>query len=174
MLSGGNAQPSQRRLQSRCDSINILLLRHLPQACRPSISISIDPAEGIGKDEAAPEELPFGEKDLCSLISNLLDNGIEACAEIGPEEGEKTLRFQIRQSGNYLFLRTENPVAPGKISPERRLTLQTTKADGSLHGYGTKIIQSIAEKYNGAAKFSQTENIFQVDVMLLLRERQAG
>ena len=123
---------------------------------------------------AVPEELPFGEKDLCSLISNLLDNGIEACAEIGPEEGEKTLRFQIRQSGNYLFLRTENPVAPGKISPERRLTLQTTKADGSLHGYGTKIIQSIAEKYNGAAKFSQTENIFQVDVMLLLRERQAG
>ncbi|MGM9538876.1 MAG: GHKL domain-containing protein [Candidatus Onthomonas sp.] len=122
---------------------------------------------------AVPEELPFVEKDLCSLISNLLDNGIEACAEIGPEEGDKTLRFQIRQSGNYLFLRTENPVAPGKISPERRLTLKTTKADRSLHGYGTRIIQSIAEKYNGAVKFSQEENLFLVDVMLLLRERQA-
>lgn len=121
---------------------------------------------------AVPEELPFGEKDLCSLISNLLDNGIEACADLAPEDGEKYLRFQIRQAGNYLFLRTENPVAAGKVSPERRLTLKTTKADSTLHGYGTKIIQCIAEKYNGAAKFSQVEGVFQVDVMLMLGERK--
>lgn len=117
---------------------------------------------------AVSEELPFAEKDLCSLLSNLLDNAIEGCASSEAEGKARKVRFHIRQDTNYLFIHTENPVEQIRVPLEFRLTLKTTKADDGLHGYGTKVIRSIAEKYNGGAKFTVKQKCFQVDVMLLL------
>lgn len=117
---------------------------------------------------AVAEELPFAEKDLCSLLSNLLDNAIEGCAASEAEGKERKVRLHIRQNTNYLFIHTENPIEHKRVPLEFRLTLETTKANDGLHGYGTKIIRSIAEKYNGSTKFTATGDCFQADVMLLL------
>lgn len=117
---------------------------------------------------AVAEELPFAEKDLCSLLSNLLDNAIEGCAASDAEGKERKVKLNIRQDTNYLFIHTDNPVEQKEVPLEFRLTLKTTKTDDGLHGYGTKIIRSIAEKYNGSANFSAKQNRFQADVMLLL------
>lgn len=119
---------------------------------------------------AVAEKLPFEEKDLCSLLSNLLDNAIEGCAASEAVGKARRIRLYIRQDTSYLFIHTDNPIEQKSVPLEFRLTLKTTKADNGLHGYGTKIIRSIAEKYNGSAKFSVKQDRFHADVMLLLEK----
>lgn len=115
-----------------------------------------------------PKKLPFTDDDLCSLLSNLLENAIESAAKSGEEQ--PTVRIQVRPKQEVLLIRVENPV-DASISARRRLSLETTKSDHrEVHGYGTKIIRRIAQKYNGSVKFSLNEGTFIADVMLELPE----
>ncbi|MCD7753379.1 MAG: GHKL domain-containing protein [Clostridiales bacterium] len=114
-----------------------------------------------------PPTLPYEETQLCSLLSNLMDNAIEAAAQSGAES--PTVRVLIRPQQDYLFLRVTNPVRTD-LPPRRVLSLHTTKEDQKLHGYGTKIIRNVAERYQGSVKFDLRDGIFLADVMLYLEE----
>lgn len=117
-----------------------------------------------------PPELPYRETDLCSLLSNLMDNAIEASVHF--DAAPPVVSVNIRPQQDYLFLRVSNPVGEGA---EQRLSLRTTKEDKRFHGYGTKIIRHVAEQYAGSAKFWVQDGRFIVDVMLSLEEeRQDG
>lgn len=116
-----------------------------------------------------PPELPYRETDLCSLLSNLMDNAIEASVRAGVEQ--PVISVSIRPQQDYLFLRVSNPVGEEAVG---WMSLQTTKADKRLHGYGTKIIRRVAEQYEGSAKFGVQDRMFVVDVMLSLEEDQDG
>lgn len=116
---------------------------------------------------SVPETLPFYEPAMFSLLSNLLDNGIEAAAMSGQENPEVLLR--MRQERDYLFIHLENPVDES-VSTHVRLRLQTTKRDREAHGYGTKIIRQIAEMYNGHVQYSYKDGQFHSDVMLSMTE----
>lgn len=114
-----------------------------------------------------PKLLPYRETELCSLLSNLMDNAIEGAAASGAEHPVVTV--SIRPQQDYLFLRVTNPV-DSSISDSRRLTLQTTKENRQVHGYGTKIIRAVAEHYQGSVKFDVRDGRFLADVMLYLEE----
>ena len=111
-----------------------------------------------------PKQLPFRDEDVCSLLSNLLDNAIEAAAR--SDLDQPVVQISILPRQEYLFIRITNPV--DKTMPEkRRLTLKTTKTDHTeMHGFGTQIIRRIAETYNGSVKYSMSGGIFTTDVML--------
>lgn len=47
-----------------------------------------------------------------------------------------------------------------------RRGLRTTKGDDRLHGYGTRIISKIAEKYNGCAEFGLSDRMFVAKLLL--------
>lgn len=113
---------------------------------------------------AVPAQLSYQDADLCSLLSNLLDNALEACAE--SDADPKVITLSIRPQMDYYMIRVENPVDTRKVTPRRRLTLKTTKEMPELHGYGTRIIRRIAENYGGTAKFSIENETFIADVML--------
>ena len=117
-----------------------------------------------------PRQLPFRDEDICSLLSNLLDNAMEAAAQAGMESPEVEISILPRQE--YLFIRVTNPV--DKTLPEkRRMTLETTKTEHTeLHGFGTRIIRRIAEQYNGSVKYSMSGGIFTTDVMLEMPEEE--
>ncbi len=114
-----------------------------------------------------PPTLPYEETQLCSLLSNLMDNAIEAAAQSGAES--PAVKVLIRPQQDYLFLRVTNPVRTDLL-PRRVLSLHTTKGDQKLHGYGTKIIRNVAERYQGSVKFDLRDGIFLADVMLYLEE----
>ncbi len=115
-----------------------------------------------------PRTLPYRDEDVCSLLSNLLDNAMEAAAQSGVENPTVDISMLPRQE--YLFIRVTNPV--NKDLPEkRRMTLETTKASHTeLHGFGTRIIRRIAERYNGSVKYSMADGVFTTDVMLEMPE----
>lgn len=116
-----------------------------------------------------PPEMPYKETELCSLLSNLMENALEAACQSG--QAQPVVSVSIRPQLDYLFIQVTNPVNDS-ISARRRLSLRTTKEDQRTHGYGTKIIRNLAEKYQGSVKFDMKDGLFTVDVMLCLAEEE--
>lgn len=117
----------------------------------------------------APPEMPFRETEFCSLLSNLLENALEAAAQSGEPNPEVVVR--IWPQHDYLFIHVENPVNDS-VSPQLRLSLRSTKGNPKTHGYGTKIIRDLVMKYQGSVRFDMKEGRFTADVMLCLVQKE--
>lgn len=115
-----------------------------------------------------PPVLPFPDEDLCSILANLIDNGIDECVRLGvyfPKVMEQGVDIAINPSGDYLYIEVRNPTDRKHLS-RRYGGLSSTKGDAVLHGYGTRIVNRLAEKYNGSALFEIADGIFTARVML--------
>lgn len=88
------------------------------------------------------EECKIDAADISSLLSNLLDNAVEAAEKCA----EPYVKLDIFEHNIYLVFRLENSIS-GDIRSDT-LHLKTTKEDSALHGCGMEIIREIAEKYN--------------------------
>jgi signal transduction histidine kinase len=132
-----------------------------------NLELSRATAAGVDLDSriAVPAELPYEEIDLASVLMNLLDNAIEACADVDP--GQRSVRLSVVADGGTLMIVVNNPATR---APHKAATggLRTTKRDAELHGYGTGIVRKIAEKYDGVADFSFDSGTFTAKVMLAL------
>ena len=113
---------------------------------------------------AVPDELPFSDMDSFSLLSNLLDNAIEGTEASCDPRG--VVKLSVRPQGGYYIFSTRNPCDPRGVRRNEAGGLLTSKPNGEVHGYGTKVIRDIAKKYDGTARFTVTEDEFCADVML--------
>jgi signal transduction histidine kinase len=123
-------------------------------------------ASGVHLDvvAAVPASLPIREADLCSMLSNLLDNSIEGCLAAGGDQ----IKASLHTEKGYLFITVTNPAPPDLMASNPQLT--TTKHDTAAHGYGIPIIRRLADKYNGCVTFQMDNGFFVADVMLCLEE----
>lgn len=98
--------------------------------------------------------------DLCNLLGNILDNAIEAakCCKNG------YIEVSIRSDENKVLVIVSNTISESVI--KRNNELKSTKKNTQRHGYGVKTIRSIAEKYNGSAKFYEEGELFYCQVMM--------
>lgn len=81
--------------------------------------------------------------DVSSLLSNLLDNAVEAAQKCA----DPYVKLNIFEHNIYSVFRVENRISEDVQSDI--LQLKTIKKDSALHGCGMEIIREIAEKYNG-------------------------
>jgi sensor histidine kinase regulating citrate/malate metabolism len=107
-----------------------------------------------------PEELPFEEADIASLLVNLIDNAAEAALKT--PSPYVTLKIFVEK--NYCFVTVVNPVNTNVMAENPNLS--TTKADAANHGIGLRMVRSITDKYNGYLDFDQKEDTFIVSAML--------
>lgn len=117
-----------------------------------------------------PERLPFKDAELCSLLFNLLNNAIEAC-DAGKFD-RPVITLEMEAKGAYLFITVKNPV-DDSMSVKERLKLESTKRNKKVHGYGTKVVDMIAQKYHGHVKYKITDSVFTADVMLQMEKEAA-
>ena len=82
--------------------------------------------------------------DMVVVLSNVLDNAIEACEKL---EGEKTIHINSILKKKMWVLCTDNPSRDVRIINSKHI--QTTKEEKSIHGFGLQNIEKVAEKYNG-------------------------
>ncbi len=122
-------------------------------------------AKGFSMDcrVIVPPELPFADVQLCSLLTNIIDNAIEACER--NELAGARIDVGINQRGSSLYICVLNPLPEGAV-PELITAERTSKPDTQAHGYGKKIIRSIVREYNGQMVQSADNGRFRVDVML--------
>ncbi len=108
------------------------------------------------------DEIKIDAADLSSLLSNLLDNAIEAA--------QKTtngyVKIEIFKYKAYYEICVENSFM-GKISiVHNDLRLLSTKSNDAMHGLGTQIIEDIARKYNGDSTWNADGEVFKSNVLL--------
>lgn len=111
-----------------------------------------------------PAGLPLSDVELCSVLGNLLDNAVEACAAL-PEE-ERFLRVYIGGLKGQFYLSVQN--AAGEVRKERGVYLTTKENGGNGHGYGLLRIDRIARKYGGYVNRQNEEGIFATELMIPL------
>ncbi len=102
------------------------------------------------------------DSDLCRLLSNMLENAVVACMKCKSEHKCINLKIGFDEY-NYTF-NLKNTIDISVL--DKNPTLKTTKSDNKSHGFGTKIIRDIAEKYNGQCDFYEEKNYFCCNVTL--------
>ncbi len=107
-------------------------------------------------------EIKIDYADISSVISNLIDNAIEAT--------EKTdnpyILLKIITHGSYVDIFVKNTYDGIINTTEQQGALATTKSETFFHGYGTKIIKEIADKYDGNYSWKESDDFFMTNVLL--------
>lgn len=91
------------------------------------------------------ENLLISQSDLCVILSNGLENAVEAAEQCAADR-EITLHF--RNEANLLFIDLKNPASHPLTFSEEGLPA-TNKKDKKNHGIGTRNMKSAAEKNYG-------------------------
>lgn len=99
--------------------------------------------------------------DLSSVISNILDNAIEAAHNCD----DPVITLRIFKYKSYLAITCENPTAavPRVVNGK----LATTK-DGEGHGYGMEIVSEICKNNNGRFQYEFDDKKFKASAFLEL------
>lgn len=103
------------------------------------------------------------DSDIYALFGNILDNAMEAVSKISdPDKRQISLTVSDREG--FLLIEAENFFS-GEVTFEQGLPV-TTKADRGFHGFGTRSIQILTEKYGGDLSMVVEDGIFRLSIML--------
>ncbi|MDR0491655.1 MAG: GHKL domain-containing protein [Oscillospiraceae bacterium] len=95
------------------------------------------------------EPVRVTDADLCGVLSNLLENAVEACLRI--QTGRRAIRLGLTNMGDVLSIHIENSTDGGV--KQNGLTFLSSKGEDRV-GYGLASIHSIAKRYNGTVSFT--------------------
>lgn len=95
--------------------------------------------------------------DLCTILSNAIDNAIEACEKIQSNE-TKIILVKCNYIKHIQFIDITNPVAADvRISNNM---VETSKSDKNIHGIGLYNIRRTLSKYEGEFNISCKDKTF--------------
>ena len=99
-----------------------------------------------------PNRLAISDTELCSLLSNALENALRAVSELPEGQRHVSLYCGVRQ--NKLLIEVRNPYA-GTVYMQNGVPASVR---GEGHGYGCRSIQTIAERNGGLCVFTPEES----------------
>lgn len=110
-----------------------------------------------------PDDINIKPMDLCVILGNALDNGIEANEKI-KDIDKRNIKVRINPYKDYLFIETSNPTIFNPIDEYGQL--KTTKDNKEKHGFGIKSMATVVEEYNGILNYEYDEGEFILSIML--------
>lgn len=113
-----------------------------------------------------PETLPVKPFDLNVILSNLLDNAIDAAEKCS----EKRIGIVIRTEMNMLYVAVENTYLDEPVQARERF--MTLKEDKCGHGFGIQNVRSVVEKYDGEISFKYEDGIFYATLFISMGDDQ--
>ena len=102
----------------------------------------------------------FDDTDICVLLSNLLDNAIEASLF----EEHPAITLAITNKQNYLCILVRNRIMCSVLKQNEQL--KTTKQNKKHHGLGLYSVGQIVDKYEGMKNFYEKNGYFVADIWL--------
>ena len=131
------------------------ILSEKQKQCRQELQTEIDISASLSR------HVSFDPMQLCSLFANLLDNAMDAIAELEPEQ--RYIRLETGYSAGNMWIRVSNPADESHVTRTRR----------KGHGYGKNILESIAKQHNGVYKSEYKDGIYEASVMVEAEETGA-
>lgn len=107
--------------------------------------------------------------DICVLLGNALDNALEAC---GKEEQDGSILIKTSESEGFLLITIENTLHEAIVLRNNRPV--TSKKHPSEHGFGVLGMEHVIHKYQGDLRFTVTEELFRVQMMLPVAGNKGG
>lgn len=111
-----------------------------------------------------PGALAINDTELCSLLSNALENAITAAAKV-EDEALRIVYICAVVNSDKLVISTENAYS-GVIEMDGELPKTKSKDPG--HGFGIKSMLSIVERYGGLYHFETAGGVFVLRLLLPL------
>ena len=103
--------------------------------------------------------------DICTVLSNLIDNAVEATDKC---KSGRTIKTEANLVNEHFLLTVSNPYV--SVQKDNKGRLKTSKQDKLNHGIGMKNVERIVEKYNGAMVTEQEYSIFTSYIRMKIRK----
>lgn len=120
-------------------------------------------------DAQLPANTGIADDDFCAILTNLIDNAIEAVErkQNRPGEGECiTINVSIRQINHFVMISVVNPCET--TAGKKPGALFTSKPDKWRHGWGLRSVRQAVQKYNGSLSCEVTEGKFIATAILFM------
>lgn len=137
------------------NTVNLILSAFAAKANANGVVLSVD--------AHLPPSIDLPETELCTLLSNGLENAITAATQVIDEQF-RTVRISCQTHKGNLLIFIENSFI-GEVVMENGLP--QSRREG--HGFGVKSMAMIAEKNNGYCSFAAKGEIFTLKIVLPLR-----
>lgn len=116
-------------------------------------------------------ETGIDDLHLCSVLSNLIDNALEACGKISDPKILPYITVMCYEKAAFLIIKVTNS-KQNKILLARDKRILSTKPDTSKHGLGLTIVENIAKLYYGELRIRYSDHEFEAIAALGLKPRQ--
>lgn len=110
----------------------------------------------------------YPNNQIYYLLSNILNNAIEATREVIKEE-ERLISLNIKKKGDNILIEEAN-----FFTGQRNLNngmINTSKEDARHHGFGLKSIRFIVNQNQGNMNIQVRENMFFLNIILPLNQK---
>ena len=105
-----------------------------------------------------PAQLQIPDTELCTMLSNGLENALEA---VGRLPGDRNIGFFCGIMQGKLLIEIKNPYS-GEIIMEKGIPVSPNRE----HSYGCRSIHSIVCKHRGICTFAAEEGVFTLRIVL--------
>ena len=103
-----------------------------------------------------PEKFPMEDIDFCILLSNALNNAVEALEK----EERKLLQIEVKRYNEWLYLIVTNNTTKETVD------FSHSSKQEAGHGYGISNVRRVVEKYNGTVRWRAEHGMVEVKVKL--------
>ncbi len=121
----------------------------------------------ISLDIRLPQQIPYGDFDLCMVLGNLLDNSYEALYH---QTVGETKRFSLKMhyERGMLYIKITNTYSGSlrKVMKDKEQIYLTTKRDTSQHGNGLSHVKKMVQRYGGEVKINDSNHLYCVELLL--------
>ncbi|MBO5371862.1 MAG: sensor histidine kinase [Lachnospiraceae bacterium] len=131
--------------------VNLILSTYDTKAAKKQITLNIQ--------ALIPKDLPISDTKLCAILSNALENALQATEN----STNKTIEIRLAIRNSALLIQISNPFV-GTVAYNN----QIPSTSQSNHGFGTKSIAAIVDSYHGQYEFIAENQVFTVRVLLPL------
>lgn len=101
--------------------------------------------------------------DICTILSNALDNAVEACIKIEKKK-DRYIDVKINDGLSEMIISVKNPSSE---EPKRRAGMYVSaKKDSQNHGLGLKSIKRTVDKYKGDMLIKYENGVFNLVVSI--------
>ena len=141
------------------DTVNLLCSSFVGRAERKGVRLTVE--------AKLPDTLSLPDNELCSVLSNGLENALHAVEKLDEPNRQISLYCGLRRS--RLLISVSNPC---EKSLELHGGLPAAQREG--HGFGCRSIQAIAHKHGGLCEFRAENGTFTMRFMVPLKEQKDG
>ena len=106
--------------------------------------------------------------DIYSLFGNAIDNAIEASRKVAANGG-RSIALTVRAAAGMASIHVENRFDGNVVLDEGGLPV-TSKSDSINHGFGTRSMQLIAQRYDGVMTMRTVGDTFHLNIAIPLPE----